>query len=110
MMIDGNVGNTEANVPLKKDCSLYHTGLKKGDVSNLIMIVGDPSRALLASKLLSNTKIINGRNYTTYSGEYSGKIVSIVSIGMVFNEIQYILGICKCGLFYKGSMSNKSQR
>lgn len=79
-MIDGN---TEANVPLKEDFSLYHSGLKKGDISNLVMIVGDPSRALIASKLLDNLKTIEGRNYTTYSGEYASKFLSIVSIGMV---------------------------
>jgi uridine phosphorylase len=75
-----------ANFPLYDDGRTYHVGTKKGEIANLILTVGDFSRAELIAKLLDPSpeplKIQSKRGYLTITGCYKGVQVSIVAIGM----------------------------
>ena len=57
--------------------------LKKGDVAERVLVVGDPFRAEMLANRLDNMKCLaKGREYWTYSGTYKGVPVNISSHGV----------------------------
>lgn len=60
----------EAEVFLNPDGSLYHIGVKSGEINQRILTVGDRERAeLIAAELLEDVKHYNKtRNFHTFSG------------------------------------------
>ena len=74
------------NFPKDAEGRVFHLGLKKGDVANNILIVGDPERAKLIVKLLDSPETVfayaSNRGFTTYTGTKSGKPITIISTGM----------------------------
>lgn len=74
-----------ANFPMDKDGRTYHVGLKIGEVSNLVLMVGDHKRATLLKCLLSNSMSFDSsRGFLAYTGFYQGRQITILSIGMGF--------------------------
>ncbi len=74
------------NFPKDAEGRVFHLGIKKGDVANNILIVGDPERAKLIVKLLDSPETVfayaSNRGFVTYTGTKNGKPVSIISTGM----------------------------
>ncbi|KAJ1959096.1 hypothetical protein IWQ62_004748 [Dispira parvispora] len=75
-----------ANFPVDEDGRTYHVGLKRGEVCNRIITVGDPERARKLAQLLDQTQppftLLSHRGFYTVTGTYQGVPVSIVAIGM----------------------------
>ncbi|KAJ1652014.1 hypothetical protein IWQ61_007550 [Dispira simplex] len=75
-----------ANFPVDEDGRTYHVGLKRGEVCNRIITVGDPERARKLARLLDQTlplfTLLSHRGFYTVTGTYQGVPVSIVAIGM----------------------------
>lgn len=74
------------NFPMDAEGRVYHLGLKRGEVANRILLVGDPERAKLIRESLDNPKetfhYVSNRGFTTYTGTKNGKPISIMAIGM----------------------------
>lgn len=61
-----------------------HINAKKEDISNVVLMPGDPLRAkYIAENFLSDSKLINDvRNMFGYTGYYKGKKVTVMGSGM----------------------------
>jgi len=74
---------------------VYHLTLKAGELANRILCVGDPLRALSLSKLLDDPEHLfvrnSNRGFTTYTGTYNGVPVSVMSIGMGFPMMDFMV-------------------
>ncbi|BGP34000.1 hypothetical protein JCM10296v2_005815 [Rhodotorula toruloides] len=77
---------TNANFPMDEQGHVHHVGVRAGQVSNLILTVGDSSRLHRVASLLDadpkpfeNT---SNRGFTVVTGRYRGVEVSLVAIGM----------------------------
>ena len=76
-----NISN--ANFPKDQEGRTYHVGTKQGDVANLILTVGDAERAhRIAQHLEQVTSTASKRGFTTLTGLFKGKRISIIAIGM----------------------------
>ncbi|KAI9023408.1 purine and uridine phosphorylase [Hyaloraphidium curvatum] len=79
-------GFADANFPLDDAGRTYHVGLKRGEVCNRILTVGDTTRALqIATHLDAHPQPFahtSKRHFTTVTGRFRGVPVSILAIGM----------------------------
>lgn len=79
-----NMQGTE--FPMTQDGRTYHVGTKKGEVSRLILQVGDPERARRIVESCFDDpncfKLETTRGFTTYTGAYKGKRISVMAVGM----------------------------
>jgi uridine phosphorylase len=75
---------TDANFPKDSEGRTYHLELKEGDVANRILVVGDPERAAIISKLLDDVKLTRNspRGFITYNGTLGGKKITVMAMGM----------------------------
>lgn len=85
--ITQTIGNPiGTNFPTDAEGRVYHLGLKKGEIANNILLVGDPDRAKLICCCFDNPQKIfsyaSNRGFTTYTGTKNGKPVTVMSIGM----------------------------
>ncbi|KAJ1984289.1 hypothetical protein H4R34_000757 [Dimargaris verticillata] len=78
-----------ANFPVDPDGRTHHVGLKRGEVANRIVTVGDKARAhtlalLLDQDTAGRARFVHEspRGFYTVTGTYQGIPVSIVAIGM----------------------------
>lgn len=93
----GNIINT--NKPIDAEGRLYHLGVKKGEISDKAVIVGDPLRAkLVAEKHLKPIPelpgcfpYISNRGFVVYSGLFNGEFVSVVGTGMGTTMIDFFM-------------------
>lgn len=105
-------GDSSSDLPVEADGRLYHLGLRPGDVSNLVLVVGDELRARaialmfdgahLRSTLASgepnslvNIKGVYGyrshRGFLTFTGRYGGVPISVISIGMGYPNMDFLV-------------------
>jgi uridine phosphorylase len=62
---------------------MHHIQLKRGDVGRYVLLPGDPGRcASIASYFDHAEKVAQSREYTSYTGELQGVMVSVVSTGI----------------------------
>ena len=91
-----------------------HIGCEKEDVSDLVLMPGDPLRAkYIAENFLEDAKLINTvRNMFGYTGKYKGRRVTVFASGMgipsigiysyelyKFYDVEKIVRIGTCGSF-----------
>eukprot|EP01069_Polyplicarium_translucidae_P007706 Polyplicarium_translucidae@DN3142_c0_g1_i2.p2 len=77
---------------LEKDGSVYHLGVKAGEVAPRIVTVGPVERAELLSTLLKNPgRVASGRGFVTFTGTYKGTLCSIISVGMGSSMVDFML-------------------
>lgn len=78
----GNISN--ANFPMDPEGRTYHLALKKGELANYIVTVGDFDRARLIVKKMETIRLeyLSGRGFLTFTGTYKGLELSVVAIGM----------------------------
>ncbi|KAJ1992713.1 hypothetical protein GGI25_002044 [Coemansia spiralis] len=84
---------TSANKPVSVDGKTYHVEIKRGQVANRILTVGDPSRARLISKRLDKILFAHEshRGFLTITGIYRNVPVSIVAIGMGLSMMDFFV-------------------
>ena len=93
-----------------------HIESKKEDISNLVIMPGDPLRAkYIADNFLTDVKLVNKvRNMTAYTGYYKDKKITVFPSGMgipsigiysyelfKFYDVEKIVRIGTCGSFNK---------
>ncbi|NND88995.1 MAG: nucleoside phosphorylase, partial [Flavobacteriaceae bacterium] len=86
---------------LNSDGSIYHLQLHPEDIANTIITVGDPDRVATVSKYFDEIELKKQcREFTTHTGIYKGKRLSVVSTGIgtdnidiVFNELDALVNI-----------------
>ena len=74
------------------DGSIYHLCLKPNQVSNEIILVGDPFRVDIVSKYLDNIEFsIQNREFKCVTGYYNKKRVSVISTGIGGSNIDIVI-------------------
>ncbi len=77
---------------LNEDGSIYHLHLKPGDISDTIILVGDPGRVEKVSDLFDSVEFRAGnREFLTHTGHYKGKRISVISTGIGTDNIDIVL-------------------
>ncbi|KAJ3440600.1 uridine phosphorylase [Anaeramoeba flamelloides] len=81
------------DLPIDQEGRIYHIGLKKGELANRILTVGDPGRAGRISKQLDKVcfEFQSNRGYYTYTGLKNGVPISIVATGMGFPLVDFMV-------------------
>jgi len=76
----------DANFPRTPAGRVYHLGLKRGEIANRIITVGDPKRARTIASHFDKSpapyELLSGRGFLTITGRYNGVPVSATAIGM----------------------------
>ncbi len=77
---------------LNEDGSIYHLHLKPGDISDTIILVGDPGRVAKVSDLFDSVEFkVGNREFLTHTGHYKGKRISVISTGIGTDNIDIVL-------------------
>ena len=77
-----------SELPLNSDGSVYHLGLKPEDLTDKIILVGDPGRvAMVSSKFDTILKEKRNREFLVHIGSYKGEAVTVMSTGMGVDNI-----------------------
>ena len=86
---------------ITKDERIYHLNLKKNEIADNIILVGDPERVCQISKKFQIIEYkIKHREFITHTGYYNKKRISVISSGIgtdnidiVINEIDALVNI-----------------
>jgi uridine phosphorylase len=77
-----------SELPFNSDGSVYHLGLKPEDLTDKIILVGDPGRVeMVSSKFDTILKKKQNREFTIHIGSYKGEPVTVMSTGMGVDNI-----------------------
>ena len=70
-----------------------HISSKKEDISNIVLMPGDPLRAkYIAENFLENAKLVNSvRNVFAYTGYYKNKKITILRLEWECQVLEFIL-------------------
>lgn len=90
-----------SEMPLTADGAVYHIGLKPEDLTDKIILVGDPGRVpMVSSKFDTVIKKTSNREIVTHIGQYKGTPITVMSTGMgvdnmdiVVNELNVLANI-----------------
>ncbi|HBC78086.1 MAG TPA: phosphorylase [Bacteroidales bacterium] len=75
-----------------KDGSIFHLNLLPEDISDKILIVGDPGRVEMLSSLLSDIRVRKeNREFRTVTGSYEGNEITIISSGIGTDNIDILI-------------------
>jgi uridine phosphorylase len=74
------------------DGSIFHLNLLPGDISDKIIIVGDPGRVDMLSSLLSDIRVRKeNREFRTVTGSFEGREITIISSGIGTDNIDILV-------------------
>lgn len=77
---------------LNDDGSVYHLGLLPDDISDTVVLVGDPNRVAQVSKYFDSIKIQKQkREFITHSGTYHQKRITVISTGIGSDNIDIVM-------------------
>ncbi|UKN02873.1 nucleoside phosphorylase [Paracrocinitomix mangrovi] len=90
-----------SELTLDKNGKIYHLGIGPGDIAETIILVGDQNRVDLVGTFFEKITFKNqNREFSTITGTYKGKPMSVVSTGIgtdnvdiVLNEIDAVVNI-----------------
>lgn len=75
-----------------KDGSIFHLNLLPGDISDKIIIVGDPGRVEMIASLLNDVRIRKeNREFRTVTGNFEGNEITIISSGIGTDNIDILI-------------------
>jgi uridine phosphorylase len=75
-----------------KDGSIFHLNLLPGDISDKIIIVGDPGRVDMLAPLLNDIRVRKeNREFRTVTGSYEGNEITIISSGIGTDNIDILI-------------------
>ncbi|KAG0054743.1 hypothetical protein BGZ83_010526 [Gryganskiella cystojenkinii] len=100
---------TNANFPMDAEGRTYHVGVKRGELANRVITVGDPVRAMILARSLDGVdpatpaktvpsnlfSLASHRGFLTITGRYKGVPVSIVAIGMGISMMDFFVRECR---------------
>lgn len=74
------------------DGSIFHLNLLPGDISDKIIIVGDPGRVDMLATLLDDVRVKKeNREFRTVTGSYEGNEITIISSGIGTDNIDIVI-------------------
>jgi len=74
------------------DGSIFHLNLLPGDISDKIIIVGDPGRVDMLSTLLNDIRVRKeNREFRTVTGSYENSEITIISSGIGTDNIDILI-------------------
>lgn len=77
---------------LNGDRSVYHLNLKPGNISDTIILVGDPGRVHRVSRHFDDVEFeMNQREFITHTGSCKGKKITVMSTGMGSENLEIAL-------------------
>lgn len=73
---------------INDDGSIFHLHLKPGEISDIVILVGDPGRVeLVASFFESRECEVSNREFKTVTGSYNGRRMTVMSTGIGIGNI-----------------------
>ena len=82
----------ETELILTPENKIYHLNLSKEEISDDIILVGDPERvALISSRFDSIECKINNREFVTHTGILKGKRITAISTGIGTDNIDIVI-------------------
>jgi uridine phosphorylase len=77
-----------SELPLNSDGSVYHLGMMPEDLTDKIILVGDPGRVeMVSSKFDAVLKKKQNREFTIHIGTYKGEPLTVMSTGMGVDNV-----------------------
>lgn len=91
----------DSELILRDDGSIYHLGIRPGEVAPTIITVGDPQRVEQVSKYFDKIEVQRSkREFVTHTGTMGGKRLTVISTGIgtdnidiVFQELDALFNI-----------------
>ena len=81
-----------SELPQQKDGAIYHLNLHADELADNIILVGDPGRVQMISKMFDTIEVEkSNRELITHTGLYKGKRISAISTGMGTDNIDNVL-------------------
>jgi uridine phosphorylase len=75
-----------------RDGSIFHLNLLPGDISDIIIIVGDPGRVDMLSELFESIRVRKeNREFRTVTGTIDGREITIISSGIGTDNIDILV-------------------
>jgi uridine phosphorylase len=75
-----------------KDGSIFHLNLLPGDISNKIIIVGDPGRVEMLAALMQNIRVKKeNREFHTVTGSFENSEITVISSGIGTDNIDILI-------------------
>ncbi len=83
---------SETDLILNPDGSVYHLSLRPKDVSDKIIVVGDPGRVHRVSRHFDSVDFeMNKREFITHTGRYKDKKITVISSGMGTDNVEILM-------------------
>ncbi|MFK7951764.1 MAG: nucleoside phosphorylase [Ekhidna sp.] len=83
---------SETELILNPDGSVYHLSLRPKDISDKIIVVGDPGRVHRVSSYFDSVDFeMNKREFITHTGKYKGKRITVISSGMGTDNVEILM-------------------
>ena len=83
---------SETDLILNDDGSIYHLNLLPEDISNTIILVGDPDRVPRVSRFFDHIELKKGkREFITHTGYMGNKRLTVISTGIGTDNIDIVL-------------------
>ena len=81
-----------SELPLQPNGAIYHIGIHPENLSDKIILVGDPGRVAKISEKFDTVEFTNShRELTTHTGRYKNKRISVISTGMGTDNIDIVM-------------------
>jgi len=99
LKLDARHEATDANFPRDSEGRVHHVGVKKGEVANRILSVGDHRRAGVIASLFDhpeqNQVFTSSRGFTVHTGTFSSVPVTVIATGMGFPMMDFVVRECR---------------
>ncbi|WPU91424.1 nucleoside phosphorylase [Mucilaginibacter sabulilitoris] len=83
---------SETDLILNEDGSLYHLNLFPDDISDLVILVGDPDRVARVSRFFDIIEVKKGkREFITHTGRIGKQRITVISTGIGTDNIDIVL-------------------
>lgn len=83
---------SDTDLILNPDGSVYHLSLRPKDISDKIIVVGDPGRVHRVSRHFDSVDFeMNKREFITHTGQYKGKRITVISSGMGTDNVEILM-------------------
>lgn len=83
---------SQADLILNPDGSIFHLHLKPEQISDTILLVGDPKRVYVIASFFSEIECeVTNREYVTITGKFKGKRLSVVSTGIGLGNVDIVM-------------------
>lgn len=77
---------------VNKDGSIFHLNLLPDDISNKVVVVGDPGRVDMLASLMQEVRVRKeNREFRTVTGSFDGNEITVISSGIGTDNIDILL-------------------